>query len=146
MSDLSELYQQLIIDHNNNPANFGALADHTHHAEGYNPLCGDRISIDLLVENDLITDIRFQGEGCAIAKSSASIMTTMVKGKSKENALELFSDFHDPVTQESSQEKHLGKLLVFSGVRQFPARVKCASLAWHTLKSALDKGEVVSTE
>lgn len=139
-SELNDLYQQVILDHNKNPRNFGILDGFTHHAEGHNPLCGDQIDVTLHIENNIITDIKFKGLGCAISKASASIMTTLVKGKKIDDAMEIFNTFLHIVTtdiDEQLNEEDLGKLAVFTGVREFPARVKCASLAWHTLDNAL---------
>jgi nitrogen fixation protein NifU and related proteins len=149
-SELRELYQQVILDHNKSPRNFKILANANHHAEGYNPLCGDKINLYLDVEGDVVKDVGFQGSGCAISKASASLMSSIVKGKTKKEAEEIFTKFHDLVTgklTDDSAIEELGKLAVFAGVRDFPARVKCASLAWHTLISALkDEENVVSTE
>jgi nitrogen fixation protein NifU and related proteins len=148
MSDLRELYQQVILDHNKNPRNFGELPTATSHVEGYNPLCGDHYTIYLDVDGDTIRQVNFTGSGCAISKASASVMSTVVKGKSRDEAARLFDTFHKLVTGEGSPEgADLGRLAAFSGVSEFPARVKCASLAWHTLKTALDgKQEAVTTE
>jgi len=140
MSELRELYQQVILDHNQNPKNFKKIEPATHFAEGYNPLCGDRIDLYLKVEDGKIVDIGFQGSGCAISKASASVMTSEVKGKTVEEARELFEKFHKLITGEMGEEgifEKVGKLAVFSGVKQFPTRVKCAALAWHTLLAAL---------
>jgi len=149
-SELRELYQQVILDHNKSPRNFKKLENANYTAEGYNPLCGDKINIYLVVEDDLVKDVGFQGSGCAISKASASLMSSIVKGKTKKEAEEIFSKFHDLVTGKLNDEtaiEELGKLAVFAGVRDFPARVKCASLAWHTLISALkDEQHVISTE
>jgi nitrogen fixation protein NifU and related proteins len=148
-SELRELYQQVILDHNKSPRNFKKLEDANHSAEGYNPLCGDKINIYLNIEDKKIKDISFQGSGCAISKASASLMSTIVKGKSIEEAEKIFEQFHDMVTglTEVPDLEQLGKLAVFTGVKDFPARVKCASLAWHTMISALkDENEIVSTE
>ena len=145
MNEIQELYQQVILDHNKNPRNFGELPQHSHYAEGHNPLCGDHIDVYLDIKNDVIKDLRFVGAGCAISKASASIMTTLLKGKNVAEARELFHEFHKIVTtdiQENIDELDLGKLAVFCGVREFPARVKCASLAWHTLIQALDNAQV----
>ena len=150
MTDLRERYHEVILDHNRRPRNFRAIEGANRHAEGYNPLCGDRLSLYLKVEDGVITDASFQGSGCAISKASASIMTDSVKGKTLDEARGMFEQFHRMVTGNADALTHpeqLGKLAVFEGVRQFPARVKCASLAWHTLRSAVDaKDEVVSTE
>ncbi len=149
-AELRELYQQVILDHNKSPRNFRKLDDANYTAEGYNPLCGDKIILYLIIENDVVKDIGFQGSGCAISKASASLMSSMVKGMKKEEAEKLFQKFHDLVIGKLSDEteiEELGKLAVFAGVRDFPSRVKCASLAWHTLISALqNEKKVVSTE
>jgi nitrogen fixation NifU-like protein len=149
-SELRELYQQVILDHNKSPRNFRKLENANYEAEGYNPLCGDRIDVFIKLENDIVKDISFQGSGCAISKASASLMTSMLKGKSKAEAEELFNKFHDLITGKLGDNpsiEDLGKLAVFAGVKEFPARVKCASLAWHTMQSALSKEEkVISTE
>lgn len=148
--ELKELYQQVILDHNKSPRNFRKIDNPTRFAEGYNPLCGDKIDIYLNFDNENISDISFQGSGCAISKASASLMTSMLKGKTRKEAEELFSRFHDLVTDklgENPDIEDLGKLAVFAGVIDFPARVKCASLAWHTMMNALhNKGEKVVTE
>ena len=147
MSDLSELYQEVILDHNKRPRNFRVIEAPSHHAEGFNPLCGDQLSLTLRVEGDTISDIAFQGSGCAISKASASLMTDAIKGKSLDEAQSLFQRFHSMVTTPPAQPvENMGKLSVLAGVREFPVRVKCASLAWHTLKAALDRKELISTE
>jgi nitrogen fixation NifU-like protein len=150
VSDLRELYQEVILDHNRRPRNFRAIEDANRHAEGYNPLCGDRLSLYLKVEDGVIADASFQGSGCAISKASASMMTDGVKGKTLSEARGMFEQFHQMVTGNAdplAAPERLGKLAVFEGVRNYPARVKCASLAWHTLLSAVDaKDEIVSTE
>ncbi len=147
MSDLDGLYQEVILDHNRHPHNFRVMPESDHRAEGYNPLCGDRVTIFLQLEEGRISDVSFQGSGCAISTASASILTDAVKGKTPAEAGKLFERFHELVTGKNLENgKELGKLAVFSGVSGFPARVKCATLAWHTLQSALDKGEVVTTE
>ena len=147
MSDLSELYQEVILDHNKRPRNFRAIESPTHRAEGYNPLCGDRLNLYVKVDGDIITDVAFQGTGCAISKASASLMTDAVKGHTVGEARELFERFHNVVTTPPDQPvEDLGKLSVLAGVREFPVRVKCASLAWHTLKAALGREQRVSTE
>ena len=148
MADLRDLYQELILEHSKAPRNYRALAGADHQAEGYNPLCGDRFTVYLHMEGDAIRDISFQGSGCAISKSSASMMTQILKGKTKHEADELFQRFHDLVTgQVANGNVDLGTLAVFSGVSEFPARVKCATLAWHTLQAALEgKQDAVSTE
>jgi nitrogen fixation NifU-like protein len=150
MTDLRDLYQQVILDHNRSPRNFKALEHANRRADGDNPICGDKFTLYLHVEDDVIEDIGFQGSGCAISKASASLLTTAVKGKRKEEVEELFGRFHEMVTGKSDVDrKALGKLAAFGGVREFPARVKCAILAWHTLRAALEgeKAEAsVSTE
>ena len=147
MSELSELYQQVILDHNKKPRNFRKIEPATHTAEGHNPLCGDQLTIYLDLENDEVKDVSFEGSGCAISKASASMMTQAVKGKSKQEAEELFKGFHEMVTSdEDPQVESLGNLRIFEGVREFPVRVKCATLPWHTLHAALHQQESVSTE
>jgi nitrogen fixation protein NifU and related proteins len=150
MSDLSELYQEVILDHNKRPRNFQVLEGANRAAEGYNPLCGDQITIYLKLEGDVIGDISFQGSGCAISKASASMMTASLKGKTRAEAEALFRKFHGMVTGDhdaAPDPLELGKLAVFSGVSEFPVRVKCASLPWHTLRAALEgTGETVTTE
>jgi nitrogen fixation protein NifU and related proteins len=149
MSDLRELYQQVILDHNKNPRNYHDMADATSHVEGYNPLCGDHYTIYLKVDGETIQEVSFTGSGCAISKASASVMSSTVKGKSKGEAEALFETFHRLVTGDASglSAADLGRLAAFSGVSEFPARVKCATLAWHTLRSALEgKQDKVSTE
>jgi nitrogen fixation protein NifU and related proteins len=147
--DLSELYQDMILHHSRSPRNKGVLDDPTGHAEGHNPLCGDRVDIYVHVADGLISDVRFEGEGCAISTASASLMTESVKGKTVEEAEQIFRKFHRMVTEEGGAEE-LGedfeKLEVLAGVREFPVRVKCATLAWHTLHAALAGEEQVSTE
>lgn len=148
--ELRELYQQVILDHNKSPRNFRQIENATQHAEGYNPLCGDHIDIYLMMEDGVVKDVSFKGEGCAISKASASLMTSILKGKTKEEAEKLFQKFHDLVTGklgENPDIEELGKLAVFAGVQEFPVRVKCASLAWHTMINALKgKQEKVTTE
>ena len=149
MSELSELYQQVILDHNKHPRNFHESADATTRDDGYNPLCGDHYTIFLNVDGDLVKDVSFVGSGCAISKASASVMSSTVKGKSKAEAEKLFDVFHKLVTGETGgpSAADLGRLAAFSGVSEFPARVKCATLAWHTLRTALEgKDNQVSTE
>ncbi len=149
MSELSELYQEVILDHNKRPRNFHKLSDANRTAEGFNPLCGDQITLYVKIDDEgVIRDIGFQGSGCAISKASASLMTSILKGKSARDADELFERFRRLVTSEDAGDvEALGKLAVFSGVREFPARVKCASLAWHTLRAALEgKTENTRTE
>ena len=149
MADLRDLYQEVILEHSKAPRNFHQLAEATQKAEGFNPLCGDRFTIYVTTEGDSIQDIGFQGSGCAISKASASMMTQAVKGKSKAEAKVLFDTFHKLVTtgEANGNRDDLGKLAVFSGVSEFPVRVKCATLAWHTLQAALEgKQEKISTE
>jgi nitrogen fixation protein NifU and related proteins len=149
MSDLRELYQETILEHSKAPRNFRALAAANRKAEGFNPLCGDHFTIYVDLEGDAIRDISFQGSGCAISKASASLMTQSVKGKSREEAEKLFERFHRLVTGHASGEGQgdLGKLAVFSGVSEYPVRVKCATLAWHALQAALaGEQQPVSTE
>lgn len=149
MSDLRELYQQVILDHNKSPRNFRELSNPTSRVEGYNPLCGDHYTIFVQVDGDTIKDLSFTGSGCAISKASASVMSSTLKGKSKEDASRLFDTFHKLVTGDRSglDTADLGRLAAFSGVSEFPARVKCATLAWHTLRTALEgKKDTVSTE
>ena len=149
MPELRELYQEMILDHSKRPRNFGKLEGANRQASGYNPLCGDKITVYVKVEDNIVQEIRFEGIGCAISTASASLMTEKSKGKTLEEAEALFDLFHKLITggvvEESAAE--LGKLSVFSGVKEFPVRVKCATLPWHTLRSALQgTGEVVFTE
>ena len=150
MSQLLDLYQELIVDHSKNPRNKGRLDDCSYSAEGYNPLCGDRIHIYLKVdENDVIRDVKFEGSGCAISTASASIMSQTLKGQTRKQAEVLFETFHYMLTGPKDPGHHapqLGKLAVFAGVHEFPMRVKCASLAWHTMKAALEGGARATTE
>jgi nitrogen fixation NifU-like protein len=150
MSDLTDLYQEVILDHNRRPRNFGSLADATRIANGHNPLCGDRLKLYLRLEGERIAGIAFEGSGCAISKASASLMTDAVKGQTVSDAIGLFDRFHQLITtpmDEPIDEASVGKLAVLAGVREFPVRVKCASLAWHTLKAALEGAdEPVKTE
>ena len=147
MSDLSDLYQEVILDHNKRPRNFRHVECASHSAEGYNPLCGDRLTLTLTVEDGRVIDVGFQGSGCAISKASASLMTDAIKGKPVEEVRALFQRFHQMVTTPPDVSvEDLGKLSVLSGVREFPVRVKCASLAWHTLKAALEQEQKTSTE
>jgi nitrogen fixation NifU-like protein len=149
MADLRDLYQEVILEHSKAPRNYRELAGANQHAEGYNPLCGDHFTVYLNVDGDSIRDITFQGSGCAISKASASMMTQALKGKSKAEAQRLFERFHKLVTtgEANGDRPELGKLAVFSGVSEFPVRVKCATLAWHTLQAALEgKQDKVSTE
>jgi nitrogen fixation NifU-like protein len=146
MSDLRDLYQEVILDHNRRPRNFGPLPEANRQAEGHNPLCGDRVTVYLDVAGDRIQGVSFEGAGCAISTASASLMTEALKGLSVEEARTLFHAFHVLVTQGDEGED-LGKLAVFTGVREYPMRVKCATLAWHTLMAALDaKDQPVTTE
>ena len=150
MSDLSELYQELILDHNRRPRNFGALEGANREAKGHNPLCGDRLTVFLKLAGDVIEDIRFEGSGCAISKASASLMTEAVKGRTVPEALAIFQRFQAMITaplDKPAEDASLGKLTVLGGVREFPVRIKCASLPWHTLKSAMAASpEIVVTE
>ena len=147
MSELTDLYQQVILDHNKTPCNFHKMDDANHTAVGHNPLCGDRLTLYLKMDGDTIKDISFEGNGCAISKSSASLMTAALKGKTQAEAEALFEKFHQMVTgtKGAATDASLGKLAVFSGVCEFPVRVKCASLAWHTLKAALAQKTAVAT-
>ena len=149
MADMKALYQEVIMDHNKKPRNYGKLSPCTHHAEGHNPLCGDHISLTMNMDGDKVESIGFEGEACAICKSSTSLMTVAVKGKSRSEAEEIARDFLDMTTGKLDRNapNKLARLTVFAGVREYPARVKCASLAWHTLKAAVDAPDVVvSTE
>ena len=149
MSELSELYQQVILDHNKKPRNFRKLEDATQHAEGFNPLCGDQLTVYLRVEDGVVADVGFEGSGCAISKAASSMMTQAVKGKTKDEAERLFEEFHRMVTgelDEESEPNQLGRLKIFAGVRDYPARVKCASLPWHTMHAALEGEERATTE
>ena len=149
MSDLTDLYQEVILDHNRRPRNFRALPDATRVANGHNPLCGDKLRLYLRLDGDRIADISFEGSGCAISKASASLMTDAVKGQTIDDATSLFDKFHSIVTTPIDQaidEESVGKLAVLAGVREFPARVKSASLAWHTLKAALAGQDLAKTE
>jgi nitrogen fixation NifU-like protein len=151
MADLRELYQEVILDHSKRPRNFGEPAGANRRAEGYNPLCGDRETVYVRLESDVLEDVGFRGSGCAISTASASMMTESLKGRTREEAEALFERFHDLITGSNGESDgpraELGKLAVFSGVREFPIRVKCATLPWHTLKAALDGAETtVSTE
>lgn len=149
MSELNDLYQEVILEHNKNPRNFRTIETATNTADGNNPLCGDALRVYVEMEDDKVKDVAFKGSGCAISKASASMMTQAVKGKTKEEADALFSEFQKMVTGEldaETEENNLGKLKIFAGVLEFPARVKCASLSWHTLHAALNEEETVSTE
>lgn len=150
MAYSSELYQQVILEHNKKPRNFHALNNATHRCHGYNPLCGDDYEIYLCVDDkNVVQEAGFTGSGCAISKASASLMTTYLKGKTVDESRVVFNEFHRMVLGEfdpETQENHLGKLKLFRGVREFPSRIKCASLSWHTMIGALDKNQVVSSE
>lgn len=149
MSELSDLYQEVILDHNKNPRNYREIENADQTADGHNPLCGDNLTVFLDLEDDLVKDVSFVGSGCAISKASASMMTQTVKGKTREEAEVLFDEFHRMVLgemDEEAEENHLGRLKIFAGVREFPARVKCASLSWHTMNAALHGEGEVSTE
>ncbi|HLA68516.1 MAG TPA: SUF system NifU family Fe-S cluster assembly protein [Bacteroidota bacterium] len=149
-SDVRSLYQEIILDHNKSPRNFRAMEDATRVVDGYNPLCGDHYTVYLKMNDERIEDISFTGSGCAISKASASVMSSMIKGKTKTEAAALFTTFHDLVTgtvELDGKIEELGRLAAFAGVSEFPARVKCASLAWHTMKGALEStSTTVSTE
>jgi nitrogen fixation protein NifU and related proteins len=146
--DLKDLYRDVILDHNKQPRNFGRLEHPDGHADGHNPLCGDRLSVFVRMDGDRVADLRFEGKGCAISTASASLMTEAVKGKDKAAIGALFNKVHALLTQQDAVPgAELGKLAALSGVREFPSRVKCASLCWHTLNAALDRGDgTVSTE
>jgi len=149
MSELSDLYQEVILEHNKNPRNFREIPEADKKALGNNPLCGDALQVYVAMDGDKVADVAFKGSGCAISKASASMMTQAVKGKSREEADVLFDEFHRMVTGKldiEQDENHLGKLRIFAGVLEFPARVKCASLSWHTLNAALHGEEEISTE
>lgn len=149
MSDLNELYQETILDHNKNPRNYREIENADRSADGHNPLCGDQLKVFVDIEDDKVADVSFLGSGCAISKASASMMTQTVKGKTREEAEILFDEFHRMVLgelDEETEENHLGRLKIFAGVREFPARVKCASLSWHTLNAALHGEDEISTE
>ena len=148
MPDLRELYQEVILDHSKRPRNCHPMDDANRKAEGYNPLCGDKLKLFLKMEGDVVKDVSFVGSGCAISTASASLMTESLKGKTREEALKLLDHFHELLTTDAAVREDLGKLVVFCGVRDYPARVKCATLAWHTLRTALmSTGEpVVTTE
>ena len=149
MSELNDLYQEVILDHNKNPRNFRDIGDADKSADGRNPLCGDALRVYVKMENDVVSDVAFKGSGCAISKASASMMTQAVRGKNREEAEQLFDEFHRMVTGEldiETDDNSLGKLRVFAGVLEFPARVKCASLSWHTLNAALHDEAEISTD
>lgn len=149
-AELRELYQQVILDHNKSPRNFRVIDSPSHSSEGYNPLCGDKINLYLTIEDEIVKDISFQGSGCAISKASASLMSSIIKGKTIEETKNIFEKFQEMITgklDENSNIESLGKLTVLNGVKEFPARVKCAGLAWHTLINAINKKkEPVTTE
>ena len=148
-TELGDLYQEVILDHNRRPRNFGELPGAARRSVGHNPLCGDKVIVYVDLDGDVVRDVRFQGSGCAISKASASMMTESLKGKSRAQAEALFQAFHRLLTEDGAEPDPaaLGKLVVFSGVREFPVRVKCATLAWHTLRAALENaGEVATTE
>ncbi len=147
MSDLRELYQEVILDHGRKPRNFGPLPDANRHADGHNPLCGDQVRVHLQLEEGVVRAVRFEGVGCAISTASASLMTQALTGKPEGEARQLFGEFLELVAGDGASGEHLGKLVVFGGVREYPSRVKCATLAWHTLQAALeDDGREVTTE
>ena len=149
MSELSELYQQVILDHNKKPRNFRKLEHPNHSAEGFNPLCGDQLTVYLTLEDEAVKEVSFEGSGCAISKAAASMMTQAVKGKTKPEVEQLFQEFHGMVTGDLDAEiapNKLGNLKIFAGVREFPVRVKCATLAWHTMHAALNNQPLISTE
>ena len=144
---IDDLYQETILDHSKRPRNHHPLEDANRKAEGYNPLCGDKLKLYLKMEGDTVKDAAFEGAGCAISTASASLMTESLKGKTREEAMKLIDKFHDLLTTDTPASRDLGKLVVFCGVRDYPARVKCATLAWHTLKSALSgSADTVTTE
>ena len=148
--ELRELYQEVILDHSKRPRNLHGMPEANRKADGYNPLCGDRATVYLKVEGDMVSDVSFEGSGCSISTASASMMTDALKGKTVAEAKALFERFHELVTADPSKaaaaSAELGKLAVFAGVHEFPVRVKCASLAWHTMKAALEGGDKASTE
>lgn len=147
-SELSDLYQEVVLDHGKRPRNFGPLEGETHHAEGLNPLCGDHLTVHARLDDGRLAEVRFEGSGCAISKASASVMTGVVRGKTPAEVEALFHRFHRLVTEgPGADDGQLGKLAVFGGVHDYPTRVKCASLAWHTLRRALEGGDApVTTE
>ncbi len=150
MSELTDLYQEVILDHNKHPRNFGQIEAADHCAQGYNPLCGDQLTLYLKMDGDRVAEVRFEGQGCAISTASASILTEVVLGKTLAEVETLFESFHELLTGDPSVaaevDPELGKLAVFAGVREFPVRVKCATLAWHTLKAAISDDNEVTTE
>lgn len=145
MNDMRDLYQQMILDHNQKPRNFGKIEDSSHQASGENPLCGDYLELTLLVEDDMIHDIKFSGGGCAISTASASIMTTVIKGKSTPEAMKLFDQFHTMITTGEADMDAMGKLVVLADIHKFPARVKCAMLPWRTLESSIEGNRIIAT-
>ena len=146
MNDWDELYMEVILDHNKNPRNKGKIPKYTHSADVHNPLCGDKISIQIVVENNTVTDAKFIGTGCAISTASASILTDTIKGLKKAQIEEMFKNFHNLVMDKSSEKNNLGKFSVFEGVKKYPTRVKCATLSWHALMAALEGKKETSTE
>lgn len=147
-SDLSDLYQEILLEHNRRPRNFRTLDDATHQADGFNPLCGDQISLQLKVGDDKVNDVGFQGHGCAISRASASLLTQAVKGATSDEALAMFDEFHKMLTEPDAELdiELLGDLEMLAGVIAYPTRIKCAILAWHTLKAAMDGENVATTE
>ena len=147
-SDLSDLYQEILLEHNRRPRNFRTLEDATHHADGFNPLCGDEISLQLRLDEDTVGDVGFQGHGCAISRASASLLTQAVKGASSEDAMAMFNEFHRMLTEPGAELNYdlLGDLEMLAGVIAYPTRIKCAILAWHTLKAAMDGEGIATTE
>ena len=147
-SDLSDLYQEILLEHNRRPRNFRTLEDATHHADGFNPLCGDEISLQLRVDKETVGDVGFQGHGCAISRASASLLTQAVKGASTSDAMSMFDEFHRMLTEPDAELDYdlLGDLEMLAGVIAYPTRIKCAILAWHTLKAAMDGEGVATTE
>jgi nitrogen fixation NifU-like protein len=150
MDDMRDLYQTVILDHNKSPRNFGVLEGANREADGHNPLCGDKLHLQLkLDDHDRVVDVRFEGMGCAISTASASLMTEFIKGKTKSEIIAVMDRFHEMVTSNIDREiadEGLGKLAVFGGVREYPARVKCATLSWHTVQAALESGDMATTE
>jgi len=146
MNNWDDLYLEVILDHNKNPRNNHKLEKHTHHADGHNPLCGDRVSINILMDGETVKDVSFTGSGCAISTASASILTETIKNKNRTEIKNLFKDFHNLVTSEKEVENKLGKLAIFEGVKKYPARVKCATLSWHALMAALEGEKEITTE
>ena len=147
-SDLSDLYQEILLEHNRRPRNFRTLEDATHHADGFNPLCGDEISLQLRVDEETVGDVGFQGHGCAISRASASLLTQAVKGGSTSDAMAMFDEFHRMLTEPDAELDYdlLGDLEMLAGVIAYPTRIKCAILAWHTLKAAMDGEGIATTE